>query len=165
VDDVLGFVVRATATYLFLLVLLRLGGKRTVHEGTPFDFVVALVLGDFPDDLIWGEVPVAQGLVAMATVMTMHLIVVYASYRSVRFDQLVGSGPTRVLRSGLSLPDGMRRARMNEGDLDVQLRHFGLTDRRDVREVAIEQTGETSLFATEEARPARRRDLEGDRAA
>ena len=164
-EHALGFVVRATATYLFLLILLRMSGKRTVHEGTPFDFVVALVLGDFPDDLIWGEVPVAQGLVAMGTVMTIHLVVVYASYRSIHFDQLVGSGPTRVLRHGLSLPDGMRRTRMNDGDLDVQLRHFGYTDRREVREVAIEQTGETSLFPTEDARPARRRDLGEDRAA
>jgi uncharacterized membrane protein YcaP (DUF421 family) len=104
VEHVLGLIVRATATYVFLLVLLRISGKRTVHEGTAFDFVVALVLGDFPDDIIWGEVPVAQGLVAMGTVMTVHLCVVYASYRSIRFDQLVGSSPTPIVRAGRSLP-------------------------------------------------------------
>lgn len=164
-ESALGLVVRATATYLFLLILLRISGKRTVHEGTPFDLVVALILGDFPDDLIWGEVPVAQGLVAISTVMLLHLAVVYASYRSMRFDQLVGSGPTLVLRDGRLLPEGLRQERMNEGDLDVQLRHHGRDDRREVREAAIEPTGECSVLPTDAARTARRRDLPEDRAA
>ncbi len=164
-EQVLGLLVRATATYLFLLVLLRISGKRTVHEGTPFDFVVALVLGDFPDDVIWGEVPVAQGIVAMGTVMTVHLCVVYASYLSIRFDQLVGSGPTPVVRDGRVLAEGMRKERMNDGDLDVQLRQHGRQSRRDIREAAIEQSGEMSVLPTRAGRPARRDDLSGPRAA
>jgi uncharacterized membrane protein YcaP (DUF421 family) len=163
--DVLGLVVRATATYLFLLILLRISGKRTVHEGTPFDFVVALVLGDFPDDLVWGEVPVAQGLVAMGTVMALHLCVVYASSLSIRVDQLVASGPTPVMRAGRLLRPGLRSERMNTGDLDVHLRVHGRERYDEVREAAIEQTGEMSLLPTEAARPARRRDLGEDRAA
>ena len=163
-EHLLGFAVRASATYLFLLVLLRLAGKRAVGQGTPFDFVVALVLGDFPDDIIWGDVPVAQGLVAMGTVMIAHLCVIYASARSVRFDRLVGSGSTLVLRAGRPIREGMRRTRMNEGDLDVQLRHYGCEDRRDVREAAIEPTGELSLLPTDAATPAQRRHLRRDAA-
>jgi uncharacterized membrane protein YcaP (DUF421 family) len=159
VEDVLPIAIRATATYVFLLVLLRASGKRTVHEGTPFDFVVALVLGDFPDDFIWGEVPVAQGLVAMGTVMTIHLCVVYACYRSTRVERLVASGPTPVLRAGRSIHAGLRAQWMNEGDLDVQLRHHGRENRHEVREAIVEATGETSALPTEAARAARRRDL------
>jgi uncharacterized membrane protein YcaP (DUF421 family) len=164
-EHVLGLIVRATATYVFLLVLLRISGKRTIHEGTPFDFVVALVLGDFPDDIIWGEVPVAQGLVAIGTVMVAHLCVVYATFHSLRFDRLVGSERAVVLEAGRVRPDGLRRERMNEGDLDVQLRHHGRPDRADVAEAAIEQTGELSLLPIGPARAARRRDLTEDRAA
>jgi len=164
-DSLLAMAVRATATYVFLLILLRIAGKRTVSEGTPFDFVVALVLGDFPDDVIWGEVPVAQGLIAMGTVMTIHLCVVYACYRSVRFDRLVGSSATPILRAGCSLPDGLRRERMNEGDVDVQLRHHGRDDRSQVREASIEHTGEVTVLPTRSTEPARRRDLPREGAA
>src|SRR5687768_2674557 len=113
--EIVGIVVRVTFTYLFLLIILRLGGKRTIREGTPFDLVVAIILGDFPDDVIWGEVSVAQGIVAIGSIMTLHLIVAYATYRSIRLDQLLGSAPTVVLREGRSRPDGLRRVRMNEG--------------------------------------------------
>jgi uncharacterized membrane protein YcaP (DUF421 family) len=157
--------VRATATYLFLLILLRIAGKRTVSEGTPFDFVVALVLGDFPDDIIWGEVPVTQGLVAMGTVMSIHLCVVYASFRSVWFDRLVTSGRTPIIRAGRLLPGGLRRERLNEGDVDVQLRHHGHDERSGVREASIEPTGDVAVLPTSATRPARRRDLRDERAA
>ena len=163
--DVLGLLVRATATYVFLLILLRIAGKRTVNEGTPIDFVVALVLGDFPDDMIWGEVPMAQGIVAMATVMTVHLCVVYATYRSERIDRLVNDERTVILRAGRSVAAGLRRERMNEGDLDVQLRHHGRETRGEIEEASSEQTGEVSVLSTRSARPASRRDLQEPPAA
>jgi uncharacterized membrane protein YcaP (DUF421 family) len=165
VDHLLGFVVRATATYVFLLVLLRISGKRTIGEGTPFDFVVALVLGDFPDDMIWGEVPVAQALVAMGTVTVIHLSVVYAAYVSPRVATALASSPTPIIRAGRSVPHGLRQTWMNEGDLDVLVREQGRTDRREVDEMLFEETGEASMRPTVPARPARMRDLEDEGAA
>ena len=157
--DVAGIVVRITATYLFLLLVLRLSGKRAIGEATPFDFVVALVLGDFPDDVIWGDVPVAQGIVAIGTIMTLHLTVAYATFRSIRLDRLLGSGATRIMRHGHSLPQGMAAVRMNESDLDVQLRHHGRGRRVEVEEAMIEPSGRMSLTPTPAARLAQRRDL------
>lgn len=163
--DVLGIVVRVAATYVFLLVILRMAGKRTIVEGTPLDFIVALILGDFPDDIVWGEVPVAQGLVAIGTIMTVHLVIVYASYRSERFDELVASAATPVMRDGRRLPEGLAQVRMNKSDLDVQLRLQGRTRDADVAEAFIEPTGELSLLPTEAARAVERRDLRRRRAA
>jgi uncharacterized membrane protein YcaP (DUF421 family) len=76
--DPLRIIVRCLVAYLFLLFMLRIAGKRTLHEGTAFEFVLALVVGDLVDDVIWSEVPVAQFAVATATLVftklgvTMH---------------------------------------------------------------------------------------------
>jgi uncharacterized membrane protein YcaP (DUF421 family) len=67
--------IRALLAYAFLLVLLRLAGKRTVYQGAPFDFVLALVLGDIVDDMLWSEVPVAQTVVAAATLVITKLTI------------------------------------------------------------------------------------------
>jgi uncharacterized membrane protein YcaP (DUF421 family) len=128
----------------------------------PFDFLVALMLGDFPDDIIWGEVPVAQGVVAIGSVMALHVMVSYASYRSPWFDRLVGATPAPLLRRGLSDRRGLRRARMNESDLDAELRRAGQPNRTDVVEASLEATGEISIRLTEGARIARRRDTYTD---
>jgi uncharacterized membrane protein YcaP (DUF421 family) len=162
--DLVGIVARIAFTYVFFLAIVRLTGKRTIREGTPFEFLVALMLGDFPDDVIWGEVPVAQGVVAIGSVMTLHLLVSYASYRSVWVERLLGATPDLLLRGGVSDRVGLRRGRMNEADLDGELRRRGRADRDGVEQVTLEPTGETSIRLTEDARPARRRDL-GERGA
>jgi uncharacterized membrane protein YcaP (DUF421 family) len=55
---------RAVLAYAFLLVMVRLSGKRIVAHGSTIDFVLALVFGDLVDDLIWAEVAAAQFVVA-----------------------------------------------------------------------------------------------------
>jgi uncharacterized membrane protein YcaP (DUF421 family) len=60
--------IRALFVYIFMLALLRLAGKRAIHRAEPFDFVVALILGDLVDDALWAEVPLAQFVVAAATI-------------------------------------------------------------------------------------------------
>lgn len=72
--DLASIATRALAAYLFLLALLRLAGKRSVYQGTTFDFVLALVLGDLIDDAIWSEVPMAQFVVAAGTLLLVKLL-------------------------------------------------------------------------------------------
>jgi uncharacterized membrane protein YcaP (DUF421 family) len=65
--------IRSLTAFIFLLVLLRLSGKRTIYQGSPFDFVLALVLGDMIDDVLWQEVPIVQFMVGTATLAVTKL--------------------------------------------------------------------------------------------
>ena len=75
---------RSLAAYLILLCLLRVAGKRTVKQGSPFDFVLALIVGDLIDDAIWAEVPLAQFVVASATLLLMKLLMTLRQATSAR---------------------------------------------------------------------------------
>ena len=66
--------IRCLAAFFFLLALLRLSGKRTIYQGTAFDFVLALVLGDMIDNALWHEVPMAQFIVGTGTLVTTKLV-------------------------------------------------------------------------------------------
>jgi uncharacterized membrane protein YcaP (DUF421 family) len=161
----LGLLVRATFTYVFLLLLVRLSGKRTVLEGTPFDLVVALVIGDMPDDVIWGEVPLAQGIVAMGALVLLHTTVVYAAYRHPLIGRLVGSRASRIIHDGRRQLAAMARERINEADLRSHLRSHAARGLGEVREVHVEPSGALSVVRVERAKPAERRDLSRLRAA
>jgi len=65
--------VRAIATYLFLLILLRAAGKGAIRHASTFDFVLALVIGDLVDDAVWAEVPFIQFGVAATTLLLTKL--------------------------------------------------------------------------------------------
>ena len=71
--DPLRVAVRAALAYVFLLALLRLSGKPRLNRATPFDFVLALILGDLVDDALWADVPFAQFIVAATTLLIAKL--------------------------------------------------------------------------------------------
>ena len=71
----LGIAARAALSYIVLMVLVRITGKRTIRQGTAFDFTVALIVGDLVDDVIWAEVSSAQFLVACSTLFLLHWLV------------------------------------------------------------------------------------------
>jgi len=70
--DVSRVVVRAIVAYVYLLVLLRLSGKRTLRHASAFDFVLTLIVGDLADNAIWGEAPLAQFAAAAGTLASTH---------------------------------------------------------------------------------------------
>jgi uncharacterized membrane protein YcaP (DUF421 family) len=80
--DPLRIVVRVVFAYLVVLVFLRLTGKRAVKHASPFDFVVALILGDLIDDALWAEVNASTFVVASGALFFVHTAFALARYRS-----------------------------------------------------------------------------------
>ena len=71
--DPLKIVTRIVIGYVFMLILLRISGKRTVRHATPFEFVVSLIIGDLFDDLFWAEVSGATFMIAAGVLTLSHL--------------------------------------------------------------------------------------------
>jgi uncharacterized membrane protein YcaP (DUF421 family) len=80
--DPLRIAVRAAFGFLFLWLLVRVSGKRTVKRGSPFDFTVALILGDMFDDVVWAEVAASQFVVACGVLVGVHVLMDYLRCRT-----------------------------------------------------------------------------------
>jgi uncharacterized membrane protein YcaP (DUF421 family) len=154
--------IRAFLVYLLLLGLIRLSGKRTVAEGTPFAFVLALILGDLIDDGLWAEVPAAQFVAAAGTLAIVHLLVSWATSRSEGLDRLVSGEPAPILRDGRRDRAGLRGEQMSDKELACEVRHYGLEPDGwvQVQTAHIEASGRVSLLKTAWARPVQRRDAD-----
>jgi uncharacterized membrane protein YcaP (DUF421 family) len=157
--DLIGIALRITFIYFYALLLLRLSGKRSVGSLSALDLVVTLIAGDMFDDIIWAEIPLSQGLVGMSTVVLLHSLVAYASWKSQRIEKLVSAGPTRVVRNGRLLPDNLRSQRTPPADVEAGLRLLGEERLEDIREAFWELSGQLSALKTEPARPAQTSDL------
>jgi uncharacterized membrane protein YcaP (DUF421 family) len=71
--DPLRIVVRVVFAYVVLLVLVRLGGKRAITQANPFDFTLALILGELFDDFLMEDASAAMFAVASAVLMAAHV--------------------------------------------------------------------------------------------
>jgi uncharacterized membrane protein YcaP (DUF421 family) len=159
--------IRALFVYLVLLGLIRVSGKRAAAQATPFDFVLALILGDVIDDGLWAEVSAAQFVVAAGTLAIVHLLVSWASWRDERIDRMVNGQPTPVLLDGRPHRRGLRGERMNEKEMACEVRHHGLqeVDWPEVQAAHIETSGALSVLRAAWARPVQRRDADSVRKA
>jgi uncharacterized membrane protein YcaP (DUF421 family) len=79
--DPLRIAIRVLFVYLTLLALVRCSGKRTVKQGSPFDFTVALILGDMADDAAFAEVALSQFVIASGTLLVAHVLMDIARLR------------------------------------------------------------------------------------
>jgi uncharacterized membrane protein YcaP (DUF421 family) len=79
--DPLRIAVRIVFTYIFLMVLMRLSGKRAVKQVNPFDFTLALIIGDMTDDMMWAEVSAGMFVVATSTLIIIHTAFDLLRYR------------------------------------------------------------------------------------
>lgn len=152
--------VRALFAYVVLLVLMRFSGKRVVSEAGARDLVVAIIIGDLIDDLLWAEVGGAKFATAAGSVVLMGCLVALATYASPAVANVLEGRPQLVLSEGVPVRAGMRAERVNEKDLASLLRAQGIERERwvEVESARLEDNGELSVAPHELARPAERRD-------
>jgi len=154
---------RALGVYLLMLVVIRVLGKRTVGNFSAFDLLVALMLGEMVDEVIYGDVSIAQGMVAIGVVAAAQYGNEWLSYWDHGFDAILEGTPSVVVRNGVFDEKGMRAERMNAKEVMAQLRVLGIDDIREVKQAMVENDGVVSVLKEDWAQAVRRADLAPER--
>ena|GEM_PF-368836 len=155
---------RGLLVYAVMLVVIRLLGKRTVGNFTAFDLLVALMLGEVVDEIIYGDVSIAQGLVAIVVIALAKYITAWLSYRSHTLNRILEGSPTALVRDGELDRKGMHHELMSELDVFAALRLQGVADMREVKNAVMEVDGQISVIRENWAEPIQKRDVYGDEA-
>lgn len=150
---------RATFVYFYLLIIVRILGKREIGASTAFDLLVALMLGDVVDEVIYGDVTIVQGAVAMAMIGAWHLVNSFASFKSEIIDKLTGSPPTVLVKGGKIQHKALAKERLNENELWSGLRLMEIDDINEVKQATLEPNGHISVLKEEWAKPVQKQDV------
>ena len=150
---------RGLLVYVVMLVVIRLLGKRTVGNFTAFDLLVALMLGEVVDEIIYGDVTIAQGLVAILIVAAAKYVTAWLSYASHAMNKLLEGTPRELVRHGELVPEGMRAEFMNEQEVMAALRLQSVGDMREVKRATMEVDGVVSVIKEDWAEPLRKGDV------
>ena len=99
-------IVRSILVYFFLLMVLRLGGKRELGQMNGFDLVVLLMLSNAVQNAIIGNdnSPLGGMIGAVALLVTDYLVVRFP-YRYPSVQQLVEGKPTLLISNGQIIPE------------------------------------------------------------
>ena len=145
-------IVRSMIIYVFLLVLIRVTGKRQVGQLAPFDLILLLVLSNAVQNAMnGGDNSVQAGLISALTLVTLNYGIGYATYRSKRLEALIEGRPQVLIHNGELYKDVMEQERLTQHELDAALRRQGVSNISHVRMAMIENNGEITVQLKSEA--------------
>jgi uncharacterized membrane protein YcaP (DUF421 family) len=140
------FVVRAAAVYVVLLLLVRVTGKRTVGQFTPFDLVVVMLLAEgVTGSLSAGDESLPGGLVVAATLVVLNMAIAVATSRSRKVDAVLQGSPVLVGRDGVIYKDVLERQRVAYADVEKALRDADC-NLEDMRLAILEADGDINIM-------------------
>src|SRR5215217_7421709 len=109
------FIVRGAVVYLALLLMVRLSGRRTVGQFTPFDLLVVMLLSEaVSNSLSGGDDSLSGGLIIAGTLITLNTLVALLSTNSRRMSELLDGEAVLIGRDGQFFDKVVRRCRITE---------------------------------------------------
>jgi len=157
---VLQVIFRTVFMYLFVLLVIRLMGKREVGQLSPFDLVVAIMIADLAAlPLEERHIKVTDGVVPIAVLALAEVGLAFLSLRSNKARRIISGNPTIVIENGRILEGNLRRQRYNLNDLLAQLREKDVYNIADVEYAILENSGRLSVILKSQKRPVTPQDL------
>lgn len=140
------FIFRAIIVYVFLLVLLRITGKRQVGQLAPFDLVLLLILSNaVQNSMNAGDSSLIGGLISALTLILLNYLLSLATFYSKKAESIVEGRPQILIHQGTVFEDVMERAKLTHHELNSALRNAGCNDLEEVKMAILENNGAISV--------------------
>ena len=138
--------VRAVLVFSYLLLLLRIGGRRVFGRFTNFDIVVAILLGSTLSRTLTANAALGPTMAASAVLVFLHSLVARVAFMRRGIAWLVEGREEVLVRDGVLQEDAMQHAAIKEADLVEALRSSqGTEDLSQVRVARLERNGHISF--------------------
>jgi uncharacterized membrane protein YcaP (DUF421 family) len=145
---VLEKILRPIVIYAFLVISLRLSGKRELVQLNPFDLVVLLTLSNTVQNAIIGEDnSVSGGVIGATSLLIVNYLVVRFLYNHRKLEQLVEGKADVLIDNGKVRTEHLKRELITMQQLSAAARKQGFDDLSDVQQCVLEPGGTLTFIA------------------
>ena len=139
-------VIRCTIVYFFMIVLLRISGKRQIGQLAPFDLVLLLVLSNAVQNAMnAGDNSLLAGIILASTLIGLNYLVGLITFKSKRIEALVEGRPEVLIHNGKLFENVMNREQITHHELDAALRDAGCACIEEVHFAILENNGRITV--------------------
>ncbi len=148
VDTILRIAILPPIAVIWLVVLIRIVGLRSLSKMTSFDFVVTIGVGSLLANAAqastWSDY--LQAIGALSAVFATQVAIAALRDRSSTAAGAIENQPLLLMRDGQILKGALDQTRMTESDLLAKLREANVLDLSEVRAAVLETTGDVSVL-------------------
>jgi uncharacterized membrane protein YcaP (DUF421 family) len=140
------FVLRGLLVYGFLLLVLRLTGKRQVGQLSPFDLVLLMLLSNaVQNSMNAGDNTVVAGYILVLTLVAVNALVSYLTFRSKKLESLIEGKPEILVHNGVIQNAILDGAQISHHELLAAVRRAGIADVSEVHVAILETNGQITV--------------------
>jgi uncharacterized membrane protein YcaP (DUF421 family) len=140
-------VLRATAMFFALYVLVRVMGKRELAQLTPFELIVLVVLGDLiQQGVTHNDFSLTGAILAIATMGFWALAMSWATFLSPKVEKVLDGEPRVIVRDGEIVRENLNRDRLTHSEILSEMRLAGIAHLSDVAWAILEPKGKMSFI-------------------
>jgi uncharacterized membrane protein YcaP (DUF421 family) len=145
-------VLRAVFMYVFLWLVLRAAGKRTLAETTTFDFVLLLVISEASQQALLGnDYSVINGVIIILALVLIDVVLSLLKIRYPKVDDVASGKAVVIVEHGRAVLERMQKLRVDEDDvLEAARRLRGLERMDQIKYAVMEVNGGISVIPKEE---------------
>ncbi len=147
--DYIRMLIIAPLSYMFLILFIRVAGKRTLSKMNAFDLIITVSLGStFATVILNNSITLFQGMTALFLLILLQYTVTFTSVRSKTVSRLVKSEPSLLYYEGRFLEMNMKKERVVKDEIEQFLRIGGYSSYDQISAVILETDGSLSVLSS-----------------
>jgi len=140
----------STCVYIFIVVAIRLFGKKEIAQLSIIDLVFILLISNAVQYAMVGtDTTIIGGLVAAGTLFIVNFILKYILYRFPGLSSVVQGNPLIIVHEGKVLEENRRKARISIAEIEEAVREHGVPSIEDVNLAIMEVDGNISVISND----------------
>ena len=140
----------SAAVYLFLIIAIRLFGKKEFSQLSVFDIVFILLISNaVQNSMIAADFSFWGGIVSAVTLFAMNFFIKNIIYKIPKLSNWVQGHPVMLIYEGKTIPDNMKKAKITIPELEEAAREHGISSIEKVNLAVLEVDGSISIVAEE----------------
>ena len=146
-------ILTGSLTYVGLIIILRLSGKRTLTQMNAFDFIVTVALGStLATAVLSKDTSLAEGLTGLALLILLQFIVSWLYVRVPVINKIVKSEPRLLFYQGEFKKKAMQEERIEKEELLQAARSQGILSLTQIEAIVLETSGKFSIIKAADER-------------
>lgn len=151
---------RTLILYIFVVIVMRIMGKRQIGELQPFELVIAIMLSELAAVPMQDTgIPLLHGIIPILTLMFLEIFISFLTLKFQGLRNFICGSPSIIIQHGRICENELKRQRFNLNDLMEELRMLGYLNVSDVEFAILESSGKVSIIPKSANSPVTRSDL------
>lgn len=136
--------------FIFLVVIMRITGRRQAGELNPFDFITLLLISDCVQNALnQNEKSLLGGMISVSSLLFVNWFFNYFKFKSPRFKKLSEGEPVVLIKNGIINEKNLSKEKMTLSDIEEFMRNKGIKSIKEIELMIMETTGNISILKIE----------------